>query len=151
MGQKQTITRIAILPELDRGNGIAVYQIVALCGTAEEPTETMKQHMYLFGRTFQKIEDRVFPHNPVSAMFHDWSKDASRPTPESYPQIIKTTSPANYEMVSERLREQYKVSELELLEGDLAIIELRKNVALLSSQRDLFAMSPETPLVYFRE
>jgi len=130
----QTRTYIGILPELGRGEGLAIYQIVGLCGTAEELTTTMEHEMWLFGRTFQKVEDPVFQHNPASAMFEEWYKRARRLTPDTYPTIIKTTSPSDFPIVSQRLKEQWAISGLELVEGDSALTELRKSVAILEEQ-----------------
>ena len=148
----QTKTYIGILPELNRCRGMAVYQIVALCGTAEKPTETMKEHIWLFSRAFIKINDGVFPHSPLEVAFAGWSDKAIfRPTLHMHPTIIKTTSCLDYSIVSQRLRDQYAVwGDMNLIEGDLALPELRKTVAQLERIRgeDLFSRLADSYQIY---
>ena len=124
----------SIVPELSGGGSMGVYQIIALCGTAENLTSTMEKEMWLFGRTFQHIEDLVFEHNVNSALYTDWHERSFRPVSNLHPRLLKTSSVENFPKVLERLKEVSETHEIELTEGMDALGELRGVMKILKDE-----------------
>ncbi len=87
----------------------------------------IKAHLDVFAKQFFGIKDMIFGHSYTK--FESGESMHFRPTPDSDPMIVRTSSPEDYKIVVPKLEIVSDTFDIELIEGTEAVPHLKQLVS----------------------